>query len=316
MSMLRKPINLTPKRIRSGLTAAIVAVAATACSLVGVAYDNLEWYVLRETDALVDLSASQKDTLRADFRRAQARHRTEQLPMVIAYLDGLALAAERGLTRAQAECAVDWARLLYRESAALAVPASARLLASLSPAQQLRLSAALAERGEEYREEYLAPDSARRSQVRAERATEFIEYLTGDLEPSQRLSVEAWSAAAPDTAGPWLDYRMTERSTLLRALADGASEPELEVQLRRWWVDRVGVPPSLRAEIRLLERSVVDLSLSLYQSLSSGQRQHAQRRLQNLADDLRDLLPRSDGSAQSVKRTPTILAPSVDCDLA
>ncbi len=305
-----------PRSIRSGLAVAVVAVAATACSLVGVAYDNLEWYVLRETDGLVELTAPQKEILRVDFRGAQARHRAEQLPMVIAYLDGLAVVAGRGLTPPEAECAVDWARWLYRETAAMAVPASARLLASLSPTQQVRLSEALAERSEEYREAYLGPNAERRSQVRAERATEFIEYLTGDLEPSQRLSIEAWSVAAPDTAGPWLDYRTTEQSSLLLALADGASEPELEVQLRRWWVDRAGMPPSLLGQIQLLERSVVDLSLSLDRSLNSGQRQHAQRRLQNLADDLRELLPKVDGAAQSVNGKPTSAPAFVDCGLA
>ena len=315
MSMRRRPIKLTHPKIRSCLTAAVVAVAVTACSLVGVAYDNLEWYVLRETDGLVALTEPQKETLRVDFRRAQARHRAEQLPMVIAYIDGLADAAEYGLTRPQAECAVDWARGLYRETAALAVPASARLLASLSQSQQIQLSEALAERGAEYREEYLDPDAVRRVQVRAERATEFIEYLTADLEPPQRLSIEAWSAATPDTAEAWLNYRTAEQSALLSMLAQGASEAELEGRLRRWWVDRADIPPSLLAQVQVLEQSVVDLSLSLYRTLSSGQRQHAQRRLRNLADDLRALLPKSDGAVQGVMQPPSSVPALVDCGL-
>jgi len=302
--MARIRIRSTRPRSSIGLAALVLPFVLVACSLVGIAYDNLEWYVVDTADDLVTLSGEQERTLRSDFRLAQDLHRSAQLPLIIDYLETVAAAVGDGLTSREARCVVDGARWLYRDTVALAIPGSARLLGSLSSSQQAQLADSVAEREQDYRKEYLTSDLQRRRIQRSERATGFIEYWTGDLEEPQKLSVELWSERAPDSAESWLAYRQAEISALLALLARRASRTEIETFLGRWWVDRAGMSPELRDRVDALERSVVDLGLTLDRTLTSAQRLHAIRRFEGLADDLKALLPAAGTVVQGAVAAP------------
>jgi hypothetical protein len=256
------------------------------CSSTELLYDNADWLAHRWTSSLVDASGAQRDAWREPFAAVMAEHRAEVLPQVVVLLRALEAEIEGGPGADRLSCLVDEADRLYREHARLAVPLAIRVLLDLEIGQLDHMAEELEERNQDYADEYLDPDPARRERLRVERYLERIERWTGELSTAQVRLVEGAIGRMPDIAAPWLDYRRAQQRRLLTLLRTAPTPPQLQRFLYAWWVEFAGRPPALAAQLAQIRRQSVTLALALYAESGPAQRAHLLNEVRGLREDL------------------------------
>mgnify|MGYP000101976116 CR=1 FL=1 len=120
----------------------------------------------------------------------------------------------------------------------------------------------MAERNDEYAEEYLPEDAEERHENRVERYLERIERWTGRSNPAQREMIAAEIASMPDTAELSLAYRRQQQQRLLALLRDNATRQQLTGYLASWWVDFSDRPDDLVRMTDELRRRGVALEVT------------------------------------------------------
>jgi hypothetical protein len=179
---------------RLALIAAVMLVGV-GCSRTDLAYRNADWLLERYASRTVDSTPDQLEAWQPVLQDTLRRHREQELPLVMAYLE----LAERVVAAtdepAGAECLVEGALLLYRRHARLAVDLAVPVLTNLDAAQIRHLAEYTTRRQQDAVERYLNPDPQRRKAARQQRMTERIEKWTGRLDASGSRSKMRWSAS-------------------------------------------------------------------------------------------------------------------------
>jgi hypothetical protein len=234
------------------------------------------------------------------------RHRRDELPKLVAFLERAEQQVAGGLDRAATACLFDMADDLYRRHAVLAVEIAVPLLAGMASEQVAHLAESLADDAEEYREKYLASDPAERAAERTKRFVRRIERWTGRLDTAQRELVAAGVGGMPDIASDWLDYRLARERALLAMLRRGTDAGDLRRFLTESWVDLKARPLTLEARMDGARAQLIDLMVALDRRLSAAQRKHFVERVSDLRRDL--------GEAMTDAGTlRTAAAPGDDC---
>jgi hypothetical protein len=264
----------------------LLLLLVAGCSSTEFWYDNADWLASRWAAGLVDPSEAQRAAWREPFRVALAEHRQQLLPEVVALLRALEIETERGLSAARLGCLLERADRLYQEHAQLAVALGPLVLDNLTPQQIGHLAEELAERNQDYADDYLDPDPARRERARLERYVERIERWTDDLPAAQLALVEQAVRAMPDVAGDWLAYRQEQQRRLLRLLEAGAGPAQLQGHLRAWWVDLDERPAQLVRDSARIRAAAVRLAVTLDQAFTAEQRARFVANVRELRQDL------------------------------
>lgn len=269
-----------------GLAVALAVALLAGCSVVRLAYSQLDRWLAWRVEEYVTLNPGQRAWLGERLQAHLAWHCRTQLP---AYADWLqSLWAE--LERAPPDSARlrDHARQVERFFDAMLetlAPTAAELLVRLDASQRAELFARLDERIAEARAEYVDPPPDRQQRARAERLENRLKPWLGDLSPAQTARVQQWSVALGDQNAGWLASRQRllaeVRATL--AGADAASARPRLVHLLR-------APASARTEAdrRRIDHGraeAIALGADLLQSATAAQRLQFQRRLREWAED-------------------------------
>jgi hypothetical protein len=264
----------------------LAAALLGACGRAQLLYDNADWLIYRWAVDLVDADSAQKAVWRGRFETLMDEHREQLLPRVVGWLEEVERQAGRGLDAQRLDCLIEQTDALYRDHARLVVPIAVDILGALSPQQQDHLAQRLAERNEEYVEEYLDPDPDTRRALRIERYIERVERWTGTLTAAQRTTMAEAIELMPDTAEPWFAYRQAQQGRLLELLRAGASRDELNAFLQDWWVDLDDRPASLVTASDAVKRRSLALTLQIDADLDNAQRAHLVSRVDELRGDL------------------------------
>jgi hypothetical protein len=264
----------------------LAAVMLGACSRAELLYDNADWLIYRWATDLVDADNAQKAVWRGRFETLLDEHREQLLPRVVAWLNEIERQAGRGLDAQRLNCLIEQTDALYKDHARLVVPLAVDILEALSPQQQDHLAQRLAERNDEYAEEYLDPDPDTRRALRIERYIERVERWTGTLTAAQRTTMAQAIERMPDTAAPWFAYRRAQQGRLLGLLRNGAPRDELSGFLQDWWVDLDDRPAALVAASDAVKRTSLVLALQIDAELDNAQRAHLVARVEELSGDL------------------------------
>jgi hypothetical protein len=270
---------------------ALLAVTVCACSLTGTSYRHADWLLEYYAWKTVRTSADQREQWQPVLETVLQRHREQELPLIIAYLDQVEYLQREADGAPGAACLVDGALTLYRRHARLAIELALPLLADLDAGQIEHLAEYTEQRRREAIESHLDPDPQQRRRAREERITERIERWTGTLDESQRALVNNALAHIPDLGGDWIEYRDTHTRELLGLLEAGADTPALRAFLEGWWVRRDGAPAASRQRWRAARTGFIALLDNLATTLSERQRRTFQRRVAGLRADLADFLP-------------------------
>jgi len=273
------------------ITAIVVLVLlCAACTRTELAYRNADWLLAYYARRTVDIDVAQREAWEPVLVGTVRRHKEQELPLIIAYLD-LATAVAR-----QTEDSVDAARLvegavaLLRRHARLAVDLAVPLLAGLDDDQVEHLRSYLRERQEEAAEQYLHPDLQRRKDARYERFVDRIEASIGELNADQRQLLGGALSRIPDLSASWLAYRARQAQALLGLLDAHAGATELREFLTQWWVEQSGRSTEYQRLWRRAKQDFVAFLDALGGTLSERQRATFEGRLAGLGNDLASFL--------------------------
>ncbi len=273
------------------LVIALVCFLVSACSRVEFAYRNADWFLEYQADRAVDITAIQLDLWEPLLIDTLRRHREEELPLVVEYLQLAGNIVGQSAKSGGAACLLGAAVLVYERHARLAVNLTVPLLSSLDAAQIEHLEEYMAQRQEDAAKRYLDPDPERRKAMRQERFFDRIEAWTGKLDDNQRTRIQEALEHIPDLAPSWLVYREQQTKRLLDILKAGADENNLHEFLTEWWVQRSGRSAADRQQWSTAKRELVRLLDGLGSTLTAGQRSNIQSRLKILREELAVFLP-------------------------
>ncbi len=289
------------------LTAVVgLCLVSVGCNQTGLLYRNADWIIERYARKAVDASAAQIEQWRPRLVTALERHRREELPMVIGYLDTAAGLAGAPVARKTAACLVEGASLLLERHGRIAVDLSVPLLTALDSTQVEHLGLHLRERQREAQERYLDANGRSRQRARENRFIERTERWTGALTENQRLLTGKAVRRMPDLSPGWLAYRETQSQGLLVLLASSADDASVRQYLERWWVHWQGLPTADEVGWNTARSVFIGWLVDMSQSLTPRQRRTLEQRLMSQRDEF--------ATAYGAKPLPARPLPeSVDC---
>ena len=264
------------------------------CSALRFGYNQAADLAYWWLDGFVDFNDAQTVRVRDALAGWFAWHRGTQLP------DYAQL-----VVRAQADVLADstparvcdwWATLGARMEAGFerAVPAGAELLLSLGPKQVQHMERRYAKANDEFRDEFLQVDPAKRRQLSVQRAIERAELLYGKLDDVQREQVARTVAQSPFDAELWFSERKRRQQDALqlvrRLTAENASRDKAEAAMRAY-IDRWSRSP--REEYRRYSEALGSFNCAfaanLHNTTTAAQRQAAVQKLKGWEADVRAL---------------------------
>lgn len=292
--MTRLFLRNVVSRLRIIVVMGLLAGLLAGCSAIRFGYnqapDLLFWWL----DGYADFDDAQSLRVRESLAQWFAWHRRTQLPD---YANLLA--------RAQADLLTDttpdrtcrwWAELRQRGDLAAeqALPYAADLMPTLKPAQIQHVERRYARINDEFRDDFLDKDPARRQERAVARTVERAEFLYGSLEESQRALVARLVAASPFDAEAWYAERLQRQQEALQMLRRLSSEnPSRDSALAtlRAYGERMARSPRepYRRYQERLEAYNCSFAASLHNTTTPAQRQAAVARLKGWETDFRAL---------------------------
>jgi hypothetical protein len=281
-------------RLRIIVALSILAWGLTGCSAVRFGYNQAPELAYWWLDGYADFDDAQTLRVREGLAQWFAWHRRTQLP------DYAAL-----LARAQAELPADttpqrvcrwWDELRQRgeRAAEQALPAAAEVMSTLKPAQIQHIERRYARKNEEFRDDFLDKDPARRLDRSVQRAVERAEFLYGSLEAPQRALVAKLVAASPFDPDAWYDERVLrqqEALQLMRRLGSENATRDTALATLRAYGERMARSPRepYRRYQEKLETYNCGFAASLHNATTPAQRQAAVAKLKGWEADFRAL---------------------------
>ncbi|MBL8518263.1 MAG: hypothetical protein JNM76_14990 [Betaproteobacteria bacterium] len=278
-------------RIFALLTAAGLLAA---CSMAGMAYNNVvplaSWYV----DDYVDLDDAQMARFREGLSRLQAWHRKSELPEYSRVLEDAA-------RKVDGKVSVDDVSGLYADGRRLAnrltdraLPDFADILLTLTPDQIASIEARLARDNEKMRKERLAPATARREQERLDRFVRNMESWLGEMGAAQKALIRERLALLPAGDALRLADRRRLQGDFLALLRNPPPKPQFEAALRRILLNpEEGRDPAYQAHAREWRAQTTALFADLLAMSTPAQREHLKRKLRGYASDVTALVSAS-----------------------
>lgn len=271
---------------RSFVCIIAASLLLTACSMVGLAYNNAvplaSWYV----DDYVTLDEAQQERFREAMGRLHAWHRKSELPEYSRVLEKAALKVEGPV---QAEDILDLyadGRRVPNRLADQALPELADLLATLTPAQIDSIEKRLRKENEKFMAERMKVPAARRDRERLERYTSNVESWMDSLNASQKATLKASFAEIPVAD----ELRMEDRKRLQgEFIALLRNPPPRERMIERLKVlmlsPEVGRNPAYEAQTRRWREANAAMLARLMADATPQQRKHMQRKFRDYASD-------------------------------
>ena len=271
---------------RVGCALLIFSLAISGCSIARLAYNNVDWLLLREMNDFLDLSPEQEMRAAARLREALQTHRRTELPGYAHFLARLRRMAESGLDVRKADWIVERGYALVKRTIRHTVPAISPSLTDLSSRQIAHLESRLAEFNREYRDEYLPESLEIRKERRVRRTVDRIEHWVGALRSDQFTLASRLRNTFPDSAEAWLAYNIDQQRVLLDLLKSKRDVETLESFLIGWWVELRGRTPALEKKNRAVIEGIKHMIVSIDATLDENQRSHLLHRLDGYIDQV------------------------------
>jgi hypothetical protein len=294
-----RPRCLGTGRSLAAALALLLALLATGCSGVGLAYRQLDWTVPVYVETYMPLEPAQRQELRSHLRALLEWHCAAHLDDYAAWLREMAADIRAGRTTA-ADLERRYATLtgFWGELMEQAAPRLAELLHSTSPAQARSLARRLAADNADFRAEYVAADATRAREAIADGMQTRLERWLGRLQEGQTARVSAWA----EQTRAWQAERLAARERWQQALTDLLAEEPGPEEFRQRITTLLGEPDRLwseayRARFQRARQEVFELLAAVLADMGPVQREHLLERLQGWSTDLERLACARRGSA-------------------
>lgn len=277
------------------MSAALVAlVALSACSALKTSYEQGDHLAYWWLDRYVDLQSEQTPQVRSAIAAFFRWHRREQLPAIATLL-------EQARNQVQQPVAPQTVRHYQQEAQRLghlafrqALPDTATLLLTLTPAQIRHMSERMASDNTKYRRTFLMASEDERIDARMKKVMRYAELIYGDFTAEQERQIRA--AVVPVVRATTARLALRERRqqawlTLVRDIA--AERPERGEVVRRLERFESAWREQARQANQADEDAGITVAVQIANLATPAQRQHAVARLQGWLDDAHALMRRS-----------------------
>jgi hypothetical protein len=272
-----------------------LSVLLSGCGLaLRIGYNQGASLALRWLDSYAEFDDAQTLRVRAALDEWFAWHRRTQLPD---YADLLARARAELPGSATAERMCAWSndlRARFDTAIEHAVPAMAEIMPTLSAQQIASIEKRYASRNDEYRDDFLHRDPAKRKKAATEREIERAEEFYGRLDDAQRAFVVRAVAESPWDGDMAYAERLRRQQDMLaivrRLAATRASPAEAEAEIRGYLkrIERSPQEAYRRYLARLVDYNCV-YAAALHNLTTAEQRQKAAKKLKGYEEELRAL---------------------------
>ena len=272
----------------------LLLTLVSGCSALRIGYSTAPDLAYWWFDRYADFSGEQTQRVREALAQWFNWHRRTQLPDYAALLARMRAEAPVDTT---AERVCEWqADLLRRADTAYdrAGPAIAELVLSLTPEQIAHIQKRQSKVNEDFREDYLQPDRAKRAAATLKRTVERAEMIYGKLDAGQRERMAAALTRSPFDPELWDAERRARQQDVVQLIGKLVKEktPPAQAQAElRGYVDRIERSPheAYRRYYERLTEFNCGFVANLHNSTTAEQRRHAVQTLSGWEGDLRAL---------------------------
>ncbi len=291
------PFTLPRRSRRRSIIAALCLVAVTVlagCSMLKFGYGQASGFAFRWIDRYVELDDAQSLRARTALDEWFAWHRRTQLPD---YADLLVRAQGELLADATPERMCAWSKEIRNRidtAAERAMPVIAEVALTLTPAQIAAIEKRNATTNDEFRDDFLQREPAKRRRAAVQREIERAESFYGTLDPAQRELVVRSVASSPyngEIAYAERQQRQKDLLQLLRRLtAAGAGQAQAETDIRAWLQSYQRSPrEAYRGYAERVVAHNCAYASALHNATTSEQRRIAVKKIKGYETDFRTL---------------------------
>jgi hypothetical protein len=294
-------LSLVSRMLRRAIIAAMCAVLVSGCSSLRLGYATAPTLVYWWLDKYVDFNGAQTTQVHDAIAQWFTWHRRGQVPEYATLLARAEVEVEADTTGARV---CEWqTELIHRADTAFdrIAPAAADIVLTLTPDQIAHIEKRYAKVNEEFTDDYLQPDPAKRAAATLKRTVERAETLYGRLDKSQRARMAAALARSPFDPELWLAERRArqrEALDLLTRLTRERATREQVASALRTYVDHIERSPreAYRLYWERLSEFNCGFAATLHNSMSPAQRNHAAKTLAGWQADLRSIAAKADST--------------------
>lgn len=288
---------MTRSSIKLPIIAVLVLLSSLGgCSAVRFGYNQADHLTYWWLDRFVDFNDVQKLRTREALTQWFAWHRRAHLP---GYATLLANSQNLVLEHITAErtCGLSTDLRRYMDSAFERVlPMTAELTLTLTPRQIQNIEQRYAKINEEFREEHLEGDVAKRLKKSIKRTAERAEFFYGKLDNTQKELIARGVTRSPYEVNIWNTERHRRQQDLVQVLrrlnAENSTQDKAQVALQAY-VERVYSSPN--DDYRRYSEQVwvynCDFVATLHNTTTAAQRKNAVKKLKDWESEIRALVP-------------------------
>ena len=272
-----------------------IVVTLSACSAIGLAYNNADTLLLNQVDSYLDLDSRQELFARERAAAFFAWHRQEELPEYASWLRSIKSKIASGASEAQIAQLATEVNLRMDKALQKLAPELAELALTLSPTQLERLKEKYAENATQLSKEYLKKTPAEQREKRFESLLSSLERLYGSLQAEQKERLRALSDARPLNHQFLLSERLRRQQDVVDTLERIRKQrPSLEIATREMKAlfERFSPSPDpqRRAYFEQVNQGTYRTIALISNVATKEQRAFAQERLEAWARDLTALI--------------------------
>lgn len=264
----------------------------SGCSALRIGYSTAPDLVYWWLDGYVDFDGGQTPRVREAIAQWFAWNRRVQVPDFAVLLNRAQAEVQADTTPARVRAWQDELAPRLRAAFERIAPQAAELMLTITPRQIQHLEARYAKYNDEFRDDYLQPDPARRTRATLKRTVDRAEQLYGNLSDAQLAMISEMLARSPFDPEIWFAERQKRQQTvlqMLRQLREPGATREQALAALHDYADQLERSP--RADYRRYVDALDDFNVAfaarLQNSTSPEQRRTAAAKLGGWADDLR-----------------------------
>ncbi|AKS43092.1 DUF6279 family lipoprotein [Wenzhouxiangella marina] len=267
----------------------VLALATSACG-VRLAYNNLDWLIMRWVNKQITLSAEQTLAVRDALDAKLDWHCASELPDYVAFLERFD--ADLASERLDAEALERHGRTVSefgQRLVAHSMPTIVDLFASLDDEQVGELLAGIDQRNRELIEDEIVVEAAVRRQNQIDSLVRGIERFAGSVNEAQRERLTAWAESLRFSAPHALAHRLQWRAELAEILELRGQRPRFDERLSSLLEPGAGWSAEYTELMNHNRARTLEALADVHALSSPRQKREFRERITDLADDFERL---------------------------
>ncbi|HET7060871.1 MAG TPA: DUF6279 family lipoprotein [Nitrosospira sp.] len=296
---------MTAPSLKLAIVVLVLVLSTLAgCSVVRFGYNQADHLTYWWIDRFVDFNDAQKPRVREALAQWFSWHRRSHLPGYAALLVNSQNLVLEDITP-ERTCGL-WTDLRgYMDSAfERALPMTAEFVLTLTPQQIQNIERRYAKINEEFSDEHLQSNEARRLKKSIKRTIERAEFFYGDLDKAQEAFIAEWVTRSPYDVNIWNKERHRRQQDLVQVLqrlnVENSTQDKAKAVLRAY-LERIysSSDENYRKYAEQVWIYNCAFVANLHNTMTVAQRKNAVKKLKDWESEIRALLPRTDAAQLS-----------------